>query len=271
MAKDAVPDALDEGTREEASGSEQDETREPDRSGSDWGLAMAIAPTFYALVFAAVATFVYEIRWAFVALLSLAYLVLAIGFLGLYVEVNRTLEHLSIQTRRLVNILITCFGVAACGLSLALLKHMAAQWVFGLLLALGSLAILILLERWGGSLPVKFRYYAISLVAVILGAIFSTLSVLTARQPLSIVFGVLAVLAFLVAASLLAKGLQVTITLSARSREPRADLGAEAGSAPSRLKRSEHVVRRIGGLVAWLAGLAAAVATIYAALTRIEL
>ena len=108
---------------------EKTETKE---GGYDWGLAIAIAPTFYAVVFSVAALGAGDIHWGFGTLIAVAYIFLAVGFLGLYVEINKLLLPLTPRAKRIANILITVLALVISALSISFLsKHLLALWLFG--------------------------------------------------------------------------------------------------------------------------------------------
>lgn len=240
----------------------------PTAKGTDWGLALALSFTFCAVILAGWSIPVHRTAWAFWALIISAYVFLALGFLGVYVEVNRLLAGFSVGFRRVVNLLVTLLAVAVCTLSFLFLgSHAAARWVFGAVLAVETVAVLVFIAGIGQTLATRARNYVFAFIPAIIAGFFllgwSLLDSRAARIPM----GVFSALSLIVAAVYLAMGFQVVVERSTAGRS--ADVPRpEPQSEGTRLGEFPRRVQKVAAVVAFLLGVAAAIATIYAAFAQ---
>jgi hypothetical protein len=240
----------------------------PTAKGRDWGLALALSFTFCAVILAGWSIPAHRTAWAFWALIISAYVFLALGFLGAYVDVNRLLAGFSVGFRRVVNLLVTLLAVAVSTLSFLFLGgHAAARWVFGALLAVETVAGLIFIGGIGQSLTTRARNYVFAFIPTIIAGFFFLGWFLLDDWAARIPMGVFSALSLIVAAVYLAMGFQVSVERSTAGRttdvprpKPQSD-GARLGQFGRR-------VQRVAAFVAFLLGVAAAIATIYAAFAQ---
>lgn len=233
-----------------------------------WGMALALTFTFWAVILAGWSIPVWSTRWGFWVLIAFAYLFLAMGFLGIYVEVNRLLSAFSMRFRRTINLVVTLVAVAVCVLSYSFLgDYTAARWIFGTLLAIEAAAVLVLLGGIGAAIDTRARNYVLAFIPAIIAGFFLLGWLAFAALAARIAMGVFCALALMVAAVFLAKGFQVTLQRSATNREAGVAI-TRAPATGSRLAASVRTMRKVAGFVAFLLGVAAAVATIYAAFTQ---